>query len=508
MKINFIFKNFSFVFLVVLLFNKVKANSVIKFNLEYVPKSNHMSKKNNIKSHEEIVQELYNKDFITKIDIGTPPKNIPFFININDPYFYFISPISTNKTKNKNNDFQYYNYTDKELFNESLSSSFIKEKCYPLYRLRSNDIEICDAKENILFNINNNYLIQKEFPIKLMRNKGENIPGYLGLLFNSSINCIVELLKQKNIIDDYNFFFNFEAIAPLENKVQGQLIIGKLPHEIFPNKFSIDNYVYTSAYVSNFLSGKWRLPIDKIYINDKYDKFQYLNTLISLSYEIYQIIGTLEMKKVINNLFLKELIKEKKCFSSNFTQNINGLQIITFYYCEKAVKNILYENFTSIKFYSNKLEYVFELTNEELFYIKDDYIYLNILFTNPDNNIWTMGQIFTTKYNFVFNTNQKQIGLYKNINNDKVYNKSDKNNNIYIILCFIICILICIYLGIIFARKIFGWNRKIIANEIIEELNYEYKIENDTVKPNIIKNKNDMNKKNLYMFEMKNKLTN
>ena len=495
-----IFKNFSFEILTIILFNRIKSNSFVKFNLEYVPKTNQPHIEDKIKSPEETVQELYYKDFITKIEIGTPPRDVPLFINLNDAQFYFTCP-NDSIINNANNN--YYNFTYKELFNESLSFSYLKENCYHSYNPLLKYIEICDAKDNILLNINNKNSIQEEFPIKIVRNREENVPGYLGLLFNSSSNCIVSLLKQKNIISDYYFFINFVTINPLENKIDGQLVIGILPHEIFPNKYSFDNYIYTSAYTTNFISEKWRLAFDEIYINDKYEKYKFLNTLISFSYEIYPIIGTFDMKREINSLFLEELIEQKKCFSGSFPQNINGLKnSIIFYYCEKTVKNILYEKLKNIKFYSSKLEYVFELTNEELFYIKDDYIYLNIVFKNIDENCWTMGQIFTTKYNFVFNTDKKQIGLYKSINNDKVYNKSNKNN-IVIIFCFTICILICICLGIIIARKIFGLNRKIIANELIEELNYEYKIENNTVKPNLNRNKNDVNKE--YIFEMKNK---
>ena len=123
-----------------------------------------------------------------------------------------------------------------------------------------------------------------------------------------------------------------------------------------------------------------------------------------------------------------------------------------------------------------------------------------------------MGQIFTTKYHFVFNTDQKQIGLYTKVNIDKTNDKvTEKNSyNILIIIVFIICIIIFICIGIFIGRKIFGWNRKVIANEIIEELDYEYKIgKNNDIEPNIkeSKYKSIGNKDKNLFFEMKNKVS-
>ena len=108
---------------------------------------------------------------------------------------------------------------------------------------------------------------------------------------------------------------------------------------------------------------------------------------------------------------IDKLIEEKKCFCDKFPQDLTVLYNMTFYYCNISVKNILYENIKSIKFFSFELSYIFELTKEELFYIKGDYIYFNIIFCTKEFNYWLMGQIFTTKYNFVFNTDTKKIGF-------------------------------------------------------------------------------------------------
>ena len=131
-----------------------------------------------------------------------------------------------------------------------------------------------------------------------------------------------------------------------------------------------------------------------------------------------------------------------------------------------------------------------------------------VLFSSHQDNFWTMGQMLTTKYNFVFNLDKKQIGLYKkvNIRKDNEGKKDYKvnnniNKNLYIFITIIVGLFFCcgLYLG----RRAFRTKRKIIVNELIEERNYEYKTHNDE------KNKyisiNDNNKEDI-MIEMNKKI--
>ena len=132
---------------------------------------------------------------------------------------------------------------------------------------------------------------------------------------------------------------------------------------------------------------------------------------------------------------------------------------------------------------------------------------MNILFSDLELTHWTMGQVFITKYNFVFNTAQKTIGFYKNANLN--IKDSSGNNSYIVVICFFICILVFTFLGVYIGKKIFGWNRKIIKNELIEELDYEYKVDKNNNIVQNIKQSNyksiGNNDKSLY-FEMKNKI--
>ena len=349
----------------------------------------------------------------------------------------------------------------------------------------------------------------------MVRDSDGNIPGLLGLLYNDSFTyygqekTIVAFLKSEKLIDNYNFFFNFEKISPMENIIKGQLIIGGIPHEMFSNKYSINDYYSITSYYVPYIFRSWRINFDKIYIENQNYFFE--KTIIALSYEIYNIIGTKEFHYKIKEQFLNKLLEKKKCFYSNFSQSIYTEYNMTFYYCDKTSKNILFENLPNVKFNSKDLDYTFELTKEEIFYVKDNFIYLNILFCEKEFNFWLMGQMFTTKYNFIFNADSKQIGLYKNFINSSYENEIiNKKSNKFLNIIFIILLAIgftCA--GLLIGRKIFGLKRKIIVNELIEEQNYEYKSYDNNFQLNSNKsiNKQDRNDNKNIILEMTKKFS-
>ena len=505
--LNRLLSSFIFVFI----FNCNGLYFYIQLPLEYIPSKNYKFSKGN-KSPEDIIQQIFYKNIITRIQIGTPSQKIPLFLKIDTDKFFFTSVNPLNSSNYTQINSNYYNFTDKELYNESISFTYKEGECKKVKHFVYFYDEICNSKEIVIFNTSRN-ILNKEFPVKIVRNYEDNIPGYIGLLHNDSSfeerKSFITLLARENIIDNYFYFFDFEEINLLQNKIKGNLIIGGSPHEIFPEKYSIDNFILINCYITSFASDKWRFGFENIYLNNDIESNKFNNKLISLNYEIYHIIGTIELRLEIKRIFMDKLIEDKKCFYSDFSQNIYDKNNISFYYCHKSAQKILFENLKSINFYSSQFDYTFTLTNEELFYFKDDYIYLNILFNNYEIYYWTMGQIFTTKYQFIFNTNIKQIGFYTKVNIEKQEKKRAGNNNFLVTFFLSICIFIFTFLGIFIGKKLFSWRRKIIANELIEELNYEYRIENNEIKPNIIESKYKSigNKKNNLLFEMKNKFS-
>jgi ABC-type uncharacterized transport system permease subunit len=83
----------SILYIFILSFNIFKIYCFLVFPLEYIPINNYTFYNNNnqIKSPEKIMQILFYKNLITRIEIGTPSKIIPILIKNNDFKFYFVS---------------------------------------------------------------------------------------------------------------------------------------------------------------------------------------------------------------------------------------------------------------------------------------------------------------------------------------------------------------------------------------------------------------------------------
>ena len=501
-----------YIYFFIIIVNLNISKSYLIFPIEYLPNENYKFYRDDIPENQEMIfQQIYYKNFITKINIGTPKKKHMFLIESNKNQYYISSKnpskISDEESAEKKIDF--FNLPYDELYDEDSSISYNENICKKSLQNIDHYNELCTAKDIMTFK-NENRTFSKEFPIKIVRNHDENIPGILGLLindsnFNSSRSLITEL-KSENLIEDYYWFFEFDEISPLDKKLKGRLIIGALPHLVFPEKYSIKNFRTKNNFYSPYKKTTWRMRLDKIYIDENID-LNINRADISLLYEFYNIIGTLEFHNIIKERFMNKLIEEKKCFKSNFSQNIYTNYNMTFYYCHKSAKDILYKNIPAIKMFSFDLSYIFELTKEELFYIKGDYIYFNIIFCTKEFNYWLMGQIFTTKYNFIFNTNKKQIGFYQKVNenfkNENINNNiKDKNSSLLIHVLIIVAIIFtCV--GLFIGRRIFGLRRKIIVNELIEEQNYEYRT-NSKINSNVLESsyKPIGNYKNKSIFEM------
>ena len=124
------------------------------------------------------------------------------------------------------------------------------------------------------------------------------------------------------------------------------------------------------------------------------------------------------------------------------------------------------------------MEYIFELDEDDLFMTYGNKKYFNILFfNNRHQSIWIFGKPFFLKYKWVFDPDNKKLGLYDN----KIINKKDNSNSdnnltlIIIIIClvFIFLIVLGIFIYIFFIQKL----RKKRKNELSDD--YVYENEND-----------------------------
>ena len=489
-------KSYLLLFILNVCANNNKVKSYLIFPLEYLSDKNYKFKSdNNIDeiTPEEVIQKLYYKNLITKIDIGNPSQKISFLLETNKEIFFLSSSNPSTNSTEKGKDSFYYKFAYDESYNELSSSLYKTNKCEVVSHVRYGYSEYCYSNDTLHFNINNTN-VDQVFRFKIVKNNDGNVSGCIGLLYNDTYfeytRGFITELKNATLIDNYYWFFDFDEFSPLEKKLKGQFILGGLPHEIFPNKYSFSDLETTSNEEVWNAGRAWRVRINKIYIENQENKdIIFEDQVMTFNYEIYNIISSFNFRYEIRELIMNELVAQNKCFISNFQQDIYSSNNLTFYYCLKSVKDILYKKIPNIKFFSAKFGYTFEITKEELFYEKGDYIYFNILFATFESNThWIMGQIFTSKYHFFFNSDLKQIGFYKKVTPNPVIDEVVPNNGIsnvlIIILVAIGIALIFLFIGLVLGKKIFGWRRKIIANELTDELDYEYKTkDNDDLKP-------------------------
>ena len=515
-------------FIILLILNAVTIYSYLVFPLKYLSNDNYKfidNTNNNTKIPEELMQQIYFRNLMTEIEIGSPSIKIPLFIETNIDKFYISSINPSIKSTNKDPS-KFYQFIKSDYYDETSSFTYTNETCtineYSLYPYD----EICDSNEKITFNINKTKTTT-DFPIKLVRNLDENIPGYIGLLHNDlefkTTTNLITRAKEKKLINNYNWFFNVDEFNPLEKKINGQLIIGGIPHEIFPNNYSINYLESTTSYKSSIAGNSWRLLINKISIDSQTNDPIYIeNRIITFKHDIYNIITTNEFHDKIKKLIMDDMIKLNKCFKSNFTQNLYKNYNLTFYYCDKSAKDILYEKIPNLKFSSVDLNYVFELTKEELFYETDSYIYFMIIFADESNTNWMIGQILISKYNFIYNNDNQQIGLYKsnngtatiNYNRNGIYYNKGRNKKIstgaLIAIIAVADAIIFTIVGLLIGKLIFNKNRKTPAQEFSfeKDFNYSSKYNNDFRATNVDNNSNFKKINEQIPIEVKNKSIN
>ena len=129
-----------------------------------------------------------------------------------------------------------------------------------------------------------------------------------------------------------------------------------------------------------------------------------------------------------------------------------------------------------LHFYSSRFNYTFEIGNEDLLKIENEYIYYKVLFNEKNSKTWYLGKPISLKYKFVFNPESKLIGFYRNYYQKEPNNNIQDGNNLEIAIKIIIIILLCIllvFLGIKIGKILYGIKRKKRANELIDDYDYE-----------------------------------
>ena len=251
--------------------------------------------------------------------------------------------------------------------------------------------------------------------------------------------CFIQKLKDDNITKSYVFSIKYN------NDNEGEFIIGDYPHNFISNYLE-ENFRFTRIEIGIGL--KWKITVDDIKYNNYYLKEKIIEFQINLNI----IYAPEEFKNLIDENLFNEKIN-KSCF-----KGFSDLFKYEFYYCNSSnIKN----NFSKVFFINRELNTTFELGYNDLFIEKNNIFYFLIGFRKGDKN-WILGKPFFKKYQIIFDSEKKIIGLY-NI----------KNNKFPIIpLIVILFLIIIIIIQILYYKKNLNKKRKKRMNEIEETFEY------------------------------------
>ena len=392
-------------------------------------------------SPDNLMINLFKNDIYTNFDIGTPNQEIPISIKLQTYAFYIVSSESkiSLKTFSSNDSKTFYstNNVIRNLMNEDFNFAFFSSDIINLSNI--------NKKNNFSFflvkNTSNTEICEGGGIGLNIRPKSPNI---------EKINFINEL-KEQNLISSYAFSIKYK------NEKEGELIIGKKPHEYDNERYKNEYFHFANIPIYSY-DFQWALYFDKVQYGN-IDLNKRINQVLIFEIELGVIISNSEYKNFIQKNFFEKYINEKKCFIGTF-----GKEGYKYFYCNENVDITLMQN---LSFYNQDLNYTFELNYKDLFYNFDGKNYYLVVFPWYLGVQWRMGLPFFKKYQLIFDSEKKIIGVYERILEKKSNIFKFWKNNLIIFLIFVIAFLIFYII-----RNIKNKSRKIRANELKE--NYDY----------------------------------
>ena len=509
-------------------YKSIKESKYVSIKIEENSVNNQRNSQNY--SSNNFINDNFANYITTDLNLGTPSQKINSFLNSENICFQFIEK---NKWKNINNKIN--TYIPKKSLTFLLNKNNKEKRAEDIFLFENDNIILpnktkTNNKAHITFNLETEFgEINEES--EFINDLGLNSKFSLDKK-NDCPNFIKELKKNKII--------NKEIYSLIQKtETQGNLLIGDYLYNIDRNKYKKNNFFIING-IQNKNGIKWNINFDQIYI---YDKFLEGNSSISnksnegkiylpynktINIKIGQkiIIGTLEYKNAIDNLYFNKLIKSNICkiditnYNSKnyYLYSCDSLKFALFksaspyedYYYHEPVYHYLH--FPSIIFHSDKLKYDFEINYEKLFILKEERFYFMIIFeieSQKRNEEWVIGEHFIKNHIFSFNINDKKMLFYnekllnENLeesdidNNDNINKenlKKEKNKNIIIIL--LVIVIICFIIFSFYLVNKIKKRRKKKANELIDEYEYFSEIKNNkNFKNNLNRDKNDIFKK-------------
>jgi len=373
---------------------------------------------------------LEKNDIVIIFEIGTPIQSIPIFINF-DIYSFYISGPNLNGIYNENKS-STFNFIKKKRELSYFTSDVMSEGYESKDKFKLNDIKKKIINEEL------NFIL----PIKINKYKIKNfIPSSLGLRIHESYDTknysFLYILKQKEIIDSYGWTIKYI------NNDEGELIIGGYPHE-YDTKYDFSKFKNTKVINSGNLVN-WDLRFQYNLLNK--ENIRFCNAQFDITF------GFIKVNFMYKNYIINDYFQFKNnCLKYN---NSNYEYII----CDSN-ENI--SDFPNLTLYNKDLNYTFEFNYKDLFIRNDNKLYFLIVFEKEYQiENWIIGKPFFKKYQLVFESDRKLIGIY-------IGKKNNQLNISWIIvyLLFIILFILIIYM----IKKYKNMPKKIKANELLENI--------------------------------------
>ena len=317
------------------------------------------------------------------------------------------------------------------------------EKCFPdsfynynlsttkQFAYEQNELNYFSVNDFISFdNSHNNYLMNFLYYNSTI-NKKENC-GNIGLGYatqKEEEHNLFFQLKKFNAINKNIFYVNYT------NNNEILLNIGLEPFDI-DNSYSKNVTTIEIAPIIDYevKPGKtrkydWNLNISRIFyfkkipLQSNVDPYVEISRMKTRKLNFFQALlvpeedlikGPFEYQESIDKNFFDDLISDNICKKIKFENKY-------YYYCNKEHKNLIKNTFPSIYFYQSDINYIFELTYEDLFLEKNDYIFFGIyfdtflieVFEGAYISEWNFGKIFLKKYSFAFDLENRKLMFYK-----------------------------------------------------------------------------------------------
>ena len=440
--------------------------SIKIFNCNYLKYSFVQNKYDNLTKPLEIYSDLISLEYYTNITIAEPPQTIKSFIDFTKFHFY-ISNVSSNREYLLENSKSFNTKYDHDIILYTYSFTYGKYANETLFLdlkfLNSSSSHEIKKIENFTFSMPSAYYMtnRKMFPSSIGL-------GFYAYNSNYKLNFLTQL-KEKGVLNNSYFFIDFE------DDYSGILYLGVLPNDIYPERFSVDNFYKIYTNIGNIMD-EWSFRGDLIYNYNSNEKqvnnsIYKLNMKLVLDLNLNGLILDYSYFSVFNQTFFREYLINDIC----------RIEKDEYYYifCQKDKINI--NKFKTIYFYQKDFNYTFSFDYKDLFIVKHNFIFFNIFFDiNGFNHLLYAGKIIFRKYLLAFNYEHKMIGFYQQSSDKKGLIIDENNNDNQILL---ICGLI--FVGIIFISLIFLFirnylgnkSRKIRKNELDD--NYDYSIQNN-----------------------------